>query len=106
MKRFLVIALFFCASLSAFGADSLIETQRKAEQGDAAAQYNLGAMYRNGDGVPKDLVQAHAWWNIAGSQGFKEAKKNLVSLEKEMTADQKAEAMKIARELFEKIPKK
>ena len=50
-------------------AESLDETRKKAEAGDATAQFNLGAMYANGDGVPKDLVQAHVWWNIAGAAG-------------------------------------
>ena len=72
-------------------------------QGYAAAQHNLGVMYYNGTGVIKNPAQAHAWWSIAGARGFKEAKKNLVSLEKEMTAEQKAEATKLAREL---LPKK
>ena len=29
-----------------------------AEQGDAWAQYNLGFMYRNGHGVPRDYAEA------------------------------------------------
>ena len=80
--------------------------RKSAEQGDAGAQFYIGAMYAKGDGVPKDLVQAHAWWNIAGSQGFEDAKKGLVSLEKEMTPDQKAEAMKLPREMFARLEKK
>jgi TPR repeat protein len=80
--------------------------RKAAEQGYAAAQHNLGVMYYNGTGVIKNPAQAHAWWSIAGSRGFKEAKKNLVSLEKEMTAEQKAEATKLARELFARLRKK
>ena len=30
-------------------------TAKAAEQGDAATQRNLGLMYLNGDGVPKDI---------------------------------------------------
>jgi TPR repeat protein len=63
-------------------------------------------MYYNGTGVIKNPAQAHAWWNIAGSQGFEEAKKNLASLKKEMSSEQKAEAMKLARELFARLRKK
>ena len=40
-----------------------------AEQGFAPAQYNLGVMYTNGQGVPKDSVSAHMWFNIAASNG-------------------------------------
>ena len=37
------------------------ELQAKAEQGDAAAQYELGKCYWCGDGVEKDLIQAARW---------------------------------------------
>ena len=32
-----------------------------AEQGDATAQFNLGIMYENGKGVPKDYKTAVKW---------------------------------------------
>jgi uncharacterized protein len=77
-----------------------------ADQGHAKAQCNLGIMYATGNSVPKDLVQAHVWWNIAGANGYEDAKKNLEIVEKKMSSEQKAEAMKLARELFEKLSKK
>ena len=63
-------------------------------------------MYFLGEGLPKDLVQAHVWWNIAGAAGSKSAKKDLVMVEKQMTDTQKEKAMDLARELFLKLPKK
>ena len=63
-------------------------------------------MYANGKGVPKDLVQAHVWLNIAGANGNQSAKRYLMSVESGMAPDQKAEAMKLARKLFAKLPKK
>ena len=63
-------------------------------------------MYANGTGVIKNPAQARAWWNIAETKGNEDAKKNLVSLEKEMTAEQKAEATKLERELFARLRKK
>jgi hypothetical protein len=63
-------------------------------------------MYANGTGVIKNPAQARTCWNIAETNGNEDAKKNLVSLEKEMTADQKAEAMKLERELFARLRKK
>jgi TPR repeat protein len=80
--------------------------RKAADQGHTVSQYNLGVMYRKGEGVPKDLVQAHVWMNIAGAAGDEDAKRNLEILEEQMTLDQKAEAMKLARELFAKLPKK
>ena len=80
-------------------------TKAKAEKGDAAAQCNLAVMYFRGEGVPKDIVQAHVWFNIAGAKEDEDAKKNLGTVEEQMTSEQKAEAMKLARELFAKLPK-
>ena len=40
-----------------------------AEQGGAAAQFNLGARYALGTGVPKDYLLAYMWYNIAGANG-------------------------------------
>ena len=77
-----------------------------ADLGNANAQNERGLMYGNGTGVPKDLVQAHAWLNIAGANGHEEAKKSLEIAENQMTSEQKAEAMKLARELFAKLPPK
>ena len=80
--------------------------RKSADQGNALAHFSLGGMYFLGEGVPKDLVQAHVWWNIAGANGNKVVKEHLSTLEKQMTPEQKAEAMKLARELFAKLPKK
>jgi len=37
--------------------------------GAAVAQYNLGALYENGLGVPLDLVLAVSWYSKAAAQG-------------------------------------
>jgi TPR repeat protein len=50
-------------------ATALREWQPIAEQGDAAAQYNLGVLYENGRGVPQDYTQARQWWEKAAVQG-------------------------------------
>ena len=48
--------------------------KKSAQQGDADAQYNLGVMYHNGDGVEKDYVTAYKWWTLAAEQGHEEAR--------------------------------
>jgi uncharacterized protein len=40
-----------------------------AEQGNANAQYNLGVMYDNGDGVVQDYAEAVKWYRLAAEQG-------------------------------------
>ena len=48
-----------------------------AEQGDARAQCNLGVMYDNGLGVPKDYKEASKWFRLAAEQGDPYAQHNL-----------------------------
>ena len=44
--------------------------QNYAEQGNAAAQGNLGRMYANGEGVPEDDAEAVRWYRLAAEQGY------------------------------------
>ncbi len=48
-----------------------------AEQGDAAAQFNLGILYANGQGVPEDHAEAMRWFRLAAEQGDAEAQYKL-----------------------------
>ena len=49
------------------------------EQGDAAAQHNLGVMYSSGRGVPQDYAAAVSWYSKAADQGYVSAQNNLGS---------------------------
>lgn len=51
--------------------------KRHAAVGDAAAQYNLGVMYLEGQGVEQDVVKAVEWYEKAVAQGLAEAQYNL-----------------------------
>ena len=53
---------------------------KDAEQGDAGAQYNLGVLYANGQGVPQDDKQAVYWYLKAAEQGDASAQNNLGSM--------------------------
>jgi hypothetical protein len=44
-------------------ATALREWKPLAEQGDSAAQRNLGLMYDNGQGVPQDYKTAVKWYS-------------------------------------------
>lgn len=61
-------------------ATALHEWQPLAKQGHAAAQYHLGLLYSNGQGLPKDDAQARQWFEKAASQGHVDAQVNLGSL--------------------------
>jgi uncharacterized protein len=51
--------------------------QPLAEQGDARAQSQLGLLYFNGRGVPRDYAQALIWFNRAAAQHDGNAEYNL-----------------------------
>ncbi len=48
-----------------------------AQQGSASAQYNLGQMYRKGQGVPEDNKIATKWYRLAAEQGHSDAQYSL-----------------------------
>ena len=75
--------------------------RKAAEQGDAQAQFNLGLMYSNGQGVPQDFIRAHVWYSVAaaalsGDEG-KMAIKFRDRAASRMTAAQIGQAQEMAR---------
>ena len=54
--------------------------KRLANKGNAAAQYNLGQMYRDGEGVSKNYKTAVKWYKLAAKQGNAFAQLNLGEL--------------------------
>ena len=58
-------------------ATAMRELRPLAERGHAAAQFNLGLIYANGQGLAKDDVLARQWWEKAAVQGHAEAQANL-----------------------------
>ena len=50
-----------------------------AEAGDATAQNNIGALYRDGQGVVQDYREAVRWYRLAAEQGLAHAQSNLAS---------------------------
>ncbi|MDO8437127.1 MAG: tetratricopeptide repeat protein [Nitrosomonadaceae bacterium] len=51
-----------------------------AERGDASAQTDLGAMYRDGEGITQDYWEALKWYRLAAEQGNAEAQAMLGSM--------------------------
>ncbi len=51
--------------------------RKAAEQGVARAQFNLGAMYGRGQGVPQDYAEAVKWFRKAAEQGNAHAQTSL-----------------------------
>ena len=73
-----------------------------ADLGYAGAQFNLGATYYNGEGVPQDYVEAHKWRNLAASRADAEDQERYAeardAVAAKMTPAQIADAQKLARE--------
>ncbi len=59
-------------------------------------------MYGTGEGVPQDYVQAYLWFNLAASRSTGEDRESAVSardrVRAKMTAEQVADAQRLARE--------
>ena len=66
---------------------------------DADAQYNLGFMYNIGNGVLKDSLTAHMWYNIASANGHEYTAGGMRDkLETSMTPDAIEKATAMAKE--------
>ncbi|NJD23922.1 MAG: sel1 repeat family protein [Betaproteobacteria bacterium] len=48
-----------------------------AERGDARAQFSLGILYDEGEGLPADAAKAAYWYRKAAEQGHREAQFNV-----------------------------
>jgi len=73
-----IYVMFLLSSCSVFAQTSDFErTKELAEQGLAYAQYNLGVMYRIGQGVPQNDTEAVKWYRVAAEQGHFKAQNNL-----------------------------
>ena len=58
-------------------ATALVEIRQLAEDGISVAQYNLGLMYENAQGVPQDHKEAVKWFRKAAEQGDSDAQAKL-----------------------------
>jgi TPR repeat protein len=76
MKNLLLVLILISCTAAGFAAD-FAEIKKKAEAGDASAQFDLGVMYFKGEGVLKDSAEAVKWYRKSAEQGFAEAQLNL-----------------------------
>ena len=77
---------------------ALQEWRLLAEQGDALAQFILGDMYYNGQGVLQDNVLAHMWLNLGAVNGHELGAKNRDIIAKKMTPQAIEQAQEMASE--------
>jgi TPR repeat protein len=58
-------------------ATALHEWRPLAEKGEAAAQFNLGLLYYEGQGVPQNFSEAARWFQESAERGYNRAQLNL-----------------------------
>ena len=58
-------------------SEAFKKTRKAAYAGDAEAQFSLGNMYYNGEGVPENDAEAYKWFRKAAEQGYAKAQYNL-----------------------------
>lgn len=87
--------------LSAFGGanydKAMLIWKPLAESGNAAAQYYMGVMYANGQGVEKDFIKAYAWYSVAAVEQDM-AEENRDDIAEQMSGAQIERAKKLAQE--------
>lgn len=69
-----------------------------AQKGSSVCQYFLGVMCLRGYGALQDFIMSHFWFNLAASRGHKKARSHLEKLTTSMSAEQIAEAQRLARD--------
>jgi TPR repeat protein len=73
--------------------------ERSALQGNAAAQYNIAAMYGHGEHTSVDCVKSYAWFSLAAEQQYKGAGAGLEEICSRMSASEMARGEELAKEL-------
>ena len=68
--RFLVLLVAVALSIGSVSARTEIESPKaRALGGDAFAQFSLGFIYANGEGVAENDAEAVKWYRLAAEQG-------------------------------------
>lgn len=64
-QRLLALKYYYGYDVAIDHEQALLWTQRLADAGDLAGQMMLAAMFANGEGTPRNLIYAYAWYDIA-----------------------------------------
>ncbi len=70
MKKILIILMFIVLSAVLSWSSDFNETLKRAQQGDAIAQFQVGNMYRRGQEVEFALKKTIYWYKKAAEQGY------------------------------------
>jgi TPR repeat protein len=67
-----------------------------ATAGVGIAQLSIGRMYRDGIGVPRDFVEAYAWFSAAGDNNVMDGLAYRGEIAKQMTPEQITEGKRLS----------
>jgi TPR repeat protein len=79
-NHFFVVTMLFLglgATAQTVAANRFDDLVKKAEAGDAEAQFQLGRVYDEGDGIPQDDESAVKWYKKSAEQGNAKAENSL-----------------------------
>jgi TPR repeat protein len=76
-QGWLLVFLLGLTALNLMGQGTLDALRQSAQKGDAAAQLQLGDVFRTGQGLPQDFGEAVKWYRLAAAQGNTAAQINL-----------------------------
>lgn len=79
----------------------MMDCSRRTDPADASSKealLQLGIMHFTGQGVRRDLIAAHKWFNLAAIHGSADARRYRVEAAREMSNREIAEAQRQARE--------
>jgi TPR repeat protein len=74
MRQIVAALILMLGLMQPASAQNVTAVRTLAEQGDAEAQFALGTMYRDGQGVARDYAEALRWWRSAAELGLLDAK--------------------------------
>ncbi|HEY6248593.1 MAG TPA: tetratricopeptide repeat protein [Candidatus Angelobacter sp.] len=77
MKKLFWVVLWWVTSMAASQSGSIADLTKKAEGGEAEAQFQLGRAYDEGDGTQQDPELAAKWYRKSAEQGNAFAQNNL-----------------------------
>jgi hypothetical protein len=77
LNSFHLFAIIASVTIILFVSCKTDDTHKLAEEGDPMAQYELGIMYQNGEGVPQNYSKAVKWFRKAAEQGDSSAQYRL-----------------------------
>ena len=75
-------------------ATAFQEWTKAAEAGDADAQFNLGYMYENGQGVHQDLFAAIKWYELAARQNYPTSREMVDSVRRKIQDENEQNILK------------